>query len=207
MGSALGASSAASQGPVSTTGQCTCMDPPRLASFFSTSLRPRLAPELSPSRSVGATTPNCGELSAGERTGGISYVQPLSTADTWTSATTSDVEREAPGTATSLPEAPPAPKSFTTAQAVVERLGTGRTSSLPEADPEPRASQTVRTDARHSTAAASTTGGTGPHTTGCSAAPPAPSTAVTPGEGSGPGAAARDEEDVDDSQRPSGRPS
>ncbi|XP_069179039.1 CCR4-NOT transcription complex subunit 3-like [Procambarus clarkii] len=112
---------------------------------------------------------------------------------------------------TSSPEDPPASKSPTSAQAVEDRrdrLGSGRTSSEPEADPEPQASQAVRTDARRMTAAASTAGGTGPHTTGRSAAPPAPSSAETPGEGTGPDAAAGDEEDEDvaDTQRPSGRP-
>ncbi|XP_069191469.1 protein SPT2 homolog [Procambarus clarkii] len=150
--------------------------------------------------------PPCGEPSAEERTGGKSYAQTLSSAGTWTSATTIDKEREAPGTTTSSPEDPPALKSSTSAQAVEERrerLSSGRTSLEPEADPEPRASQGARTDARHRTAAASTTGGTGPHTSRCSAASPAPSTAVTPGKGAGPVAAA---EDVDDLQRPFGRP-
>nr|XP_045587417.1 vasodilator-stimulated phosphoprotein-like [Procambarus clarkii] len=58
------------------------------------------------------------------------------------------------------------------------------------------------------TAAASTAGGTGPHITGRSTAPPAPSSAETPSEGAGPDAAAGDkeDEDVDDTQRLSGRP-
>ncbi|XP_069189225.1 protein SPT2 homolog [Procambarus clarkii] len=206
MGSALGASSAASQGPASTTGRCTCRDPPRRASFFSTSTRPRLAPAPSPPTSAGATTPHCRELSAKKRTGSKSYAQTSSSAGTWTSATTIDVEREAPGTTTASPKDPPASKSPTSAQAVEECrecLDSSCTSSEPEADPEPRASQAMPTDGHRRTA-----GGTGLHTSGCSTAPSAPSTAVTPGEGAGPVAAAGDEEveDVNDSQRPSGRP-
>ncbi|XP_069192618.1 uncharacterized protein [Procambarus clarkii] len=112
---------------------------------------------------------------------------------------------------TSSPEDSPASKSPTSAQAVEDRrdrLGSGRTSSEPEADPESWASQAVRTDARRITAAASTAGGTGPHTTGRSTAPPppAPSSAETPGEGLDAAAGDEEDEDVDDTQRPSGRP-
>ncbi|XP_069159828.1 uncharacterized protein [Procambarus clarkii] len=133
-------------------------------------------------------------------------------ASTWTSATTIDVERDVPRTTTSSPEDPSASKSSTSAQAVEERrerLGSGCTSSEPEEDPEPRASQVGRTDARHRTAATSTTGGTRPHTSGCSAAPLALSTVGTPGEGAGTvavAAADEEDEDVDDSQTQSGRP-
>ncbi|XP_069165480.1 uncharacterized protein [Procambarus clarkii] len=87
-------------------------------------------------------------------------------------------------------------KSLTLAQAVderLERLGTDWISSEPEADPETRAPPAGRTDARRRTAAASTTGETGPHTAGGFAATPAPSTGGTRGEDAGPSPAAEDE--------------
>ncbi|XP_069169884.1 loricrin-like [Procambarus clarkii] len=64
-----------------------------------------------------------------------------------------------------------------------------------------------RTDARRRTAAASTTGGTGPHTAGGSTATSSPSTVGTRGEDTGPGSAAKDEvADSDASQGAPGRP-
>ncbi|XP_069181783.1 mucin-1-like [Procambarus clarkii] len=139
--------------------------------------------------------PHCGESPGGERTEGTSETPAPAPAGIWTSATTNCKNSGASGTAPSTPEDPQSLNSPTTTQAEDERrerLGTGRTSSEPEADPETQEPPARRTDAQCRTVAASTTGGTGPHTAGGSAATPAPSTAGTRGEDAGPGSAAED---------------
>ncbi|XP_069179589.1 podocalyxin-like [Procambarus clarkii] len=194
--------------PVPTTGRCTCRDPPRRASFFSTSTRPRPAPAPSPPTTVGATTPHCGEPSAEEITGGNSFAQTLS-AGTWTSATTIGVEHEAPGTTTSSPEDPPASKSSTSAQAVEEcreRFGSGRTSLEPEADPEPWVSRRANRRPLKNGSSLNHRWNRAAHIRMLrSPPPPPPSTQHLRDNWRGPVAGDEEDENVGDLQRPSGR--
>ncbi|XP_069181791.1 uncharacterized protein [Procambarus clarkii] len=138
--------------------------------------RPRPTPSSPPSLAAEATTPHRGEAPGGEETSGTPETQASTSADTWTSATTNFGVNDASGTTPSTPEDPQSLNSPTSAQADDERrerLGTGLRSSEPEADSETRAPLAGRTDARRRTAAASTTGGTGPHTSGAPTATPA----------------------------------
>ncbi|XP_069184599.1 uncharacterized protein [Procambarus clarkii] len=162
-------------------------------SFRKVTTRPRPTPSSPPSLAAEATTPHHGEAPGGEETSGTPETQAPTSAGTWTSATTNYGASDASGTTPSTPEDPQSLNSPTSAQADDERwerLGTGLRSSEPEADSETRAPLAGRTDARRRTAAASTTGGTGPHTSGAPTATPAPSTAGSRGEDAGPGAAA-----------------
>ncbi|XP_069157027.1 apomucin-like [Procambarus clarkii] len=157
-------------------------------SFGKVTTRPRPTPSSPPSLTAEATTPHRGEAPGGEETSGTPETQAPTSAGTWTSATTNCGASDASGTTPSTPEDPQSLNSPTSAQADDERrerLGTGLRSSEPEADFVLRSSV-----AHRRTAAASTTGGTGPHTSRASTAIPAPSTAGTRGEDAGPGAAA-----------------
>ncbi|XP_069181790.1 apomucin-like [Procambarus clarkii] len=180
----------------------------RRGCFRKVTTRSRPAPASPPSLAAEATTPHRGKPSGGG-TEGARETQPPSPAGTWTSTSTNRGANGAFGPTPSTSEDSQSLKSPTSAQANyerLERLGSGRISSELEADPETRAPLAGRTDARRSTAVASTTGRTGPHTAGGTAATPAPSTGGTRGEDAGPGSTAKDEEaNGDASQRLPGR--
>ncbi|XP_069158330.1 mucin-21-like [Procambarus clarkii] len=178
----------------------------RRASFRKVTTWPCPGPVSIPSLAAEATTPYCGEPPGGEGTEGTTDTRAPAPVGTWTFATTNSVDTDAPGSI-SAPEDPQSLKSPTSAQAEDEHrecLGSGRTSS--ELHPETRALPDGRTAARHRTAGASTTGGTGLHTAGGCTATPAPTTNGTQVDGTRLGAGAEDEEEksANDAQRSPG---
>ncbi|XP_069167103.1 secreted protein C-like [Procambarus clarkii] len=177
-------------------------DPPERAVFFNTITRPPRSPQTS----SGGTTPHeepepseavdAPEAGTADTKSEVEAETPsLAPSGKCTSATT--IVCNATGATRPSPADPQASKSPTSAQAEDEsreRLSSGRTSSDPEADSETRATQAGRTDARHRTAASSTTWGTRPGTGGSAGSTPSPSKAGTAGKGAGTGSDAVEDE-------------